>query len=518
MPGKALCALLSLCLATFAGCTPLASTGQGADKANLASYSYYKTATPEKVRADSKGGVGRANSQVNTIKGITPLMAAADSSPYPEVIEILIAAGQRVNARTSSRSRGYIYPGDNQTALHFAVNNPNPAIIRTLLRHGAEPNARDGFGETPLYQACVGEDGDGVCPQRLEHVRALLEGGASPDTYDAGKEYNALTMAIYQGQQEKALLMLPLADLESRNRRGDTPLLIALDHKQPAIALDLLKAGANSGWSNKSGENALVIAIQKIPNLEASLLDRLLEQADVNETDKWGRTPLYWACSEGGPGVARLLLERGADLSGGTKSYMGAAIASQQANREAVALALLEHGQDPNSGWALHWACAYSKPKIVEALLRKGADPNLATEGGDTPLMMALWRPESLACLALLVRYGAKVNAVNARGFSALLYALRAPSSEEMEDAQPELMAFLIRHGARVNDLYPCGETPLTYLVGEEARGALPEAYIPLLIKAGANPNKPNAAGKTPLQVAGFEAWKEALRKHGALK
>ena len=56
-----------------------------------------------------------------------------------------------------------------------------------------------------------------------------------------------------------------------------------------------------------------------------------------------------------------------------------------------MATALLKHGADPNAGVAdttpLLLAAQGATNKLLQYLLYKGADPNVATEGGITPLI-----------------------------------------------------------------------------------------------------------------------------------
>ncbi|WP_043629512.1 ankyrin repeat domain-containing protein [Nonomuraea candida] len=63
------------------------------------------------------------------------------------------------------------------TALHWAAANERLAVVRALLGHGADPDARDSAGRTALSHAA--ERG------AASVVRALLDGGARPAAADA---------------------------------------------------------------------------------------------------------------------------------------------------------------------------------------------------------------------------------------------------------------------------------------------------------------------------------------------
>ena len=96
---------------------------------------------------------------------------------------------------------------------------------------------------------------------------------------------------------------------------------------------------------------------------------------------------------------------------------------------------LLSAGMDPNlqrpgfgGGHTLLMSAACSnEPRLVELLLRHGADPNAADDRGWTPLMIAVALDETLAASAttsaavvrLLVDGGGDVGARNAKGHSA---------------------------------------------------------------------------------------------------
>ena len=99
--------------------------------------------------------------------GETPLHLAAMNST-PAVIHTLLKAGADVNARGEERA----------TPLHYAaVINANVSIIHALLQVGSDPNARMEYGETPLHAAAMMNENPAV-------LVALLDGGADPIARD----------------------------------------------------------------------------------------------------------------------------------------------------------------------------------------------------------------------------------------------------------------------------------------------------------------------------------------------
>ena len=62
------------------------------------------------------------------------------------------------------------------TPLHWAALGSNVKIVRVLLKHGADPNAKDKYGWTPLHSVAL--------MGRVDVVKIMLEHGADPRIAD----------------------------------------------------------------------------------------------------------------------------------------------------------------------------------------------------------------------------------------------------------------------------------------------------------------------------------------------
>lgn len=114
-----------------------------------------------------------------------------------DVIRLLLARGAEVDSVGHGWMTG--------TALHSAVSRMQRDPVQILLDAGANPNARQSAGWSPLHSAA--RNGD------VESVRSLLEAGADPSaTNDEGRSVldlatekgDAATMAAIQGALQAA--------------------------------------------------------------------------------------------------------------------------------------------------------------------------------------------------------------------------------------------------------------------------------------------------------------------------
>jgi len=401
--------------------------------------------------------------------------------------------------------------------LHLAIENSDAAMVELLLGHGADPAQPDRTGETPLHLAA--RSGSAAI------TALLLARGVSVDALEPAYLQTPLMIAARSGAAAVAELLLAAgADVNERAKAGAVP-----QFRLPASNAGSKGVGiVRGGWPER-GERAPV-AGAKTPLLFATrsghlALTTLLVDAgaDLEQPDENGVTPLLNAVLNASieslgrreadhVAVARFLVERGAEVN--TSDFYGqtplwAAVVLRNLDKagpapdngidrdRALALErlLLERGADPNARtreqppehrWLtrlgdLSWVDFTGQTPFLRAalagdvtsmrlLVEFGADPNLATFAGTTPLMAAAgvnWvvnqtYDEGDAALLAAVQYahalGNDVNAVNSMGLTAAHGAANRGSDD--------ILRWLAAQGARLDLADQQGRTPVDWAHG----------------------------------------------------
>ena len=194
-----------------------------------------------------------------------------------------------------------------------------PAEIDKLIKNGADVNAKDKDGNTPLMLASFGS-------LNSDAVKALIKAGANVNAKNNEGLTPLMLAAIYNPDALKILIKAG-ADVNAKDNVGDTPLTYAIlkisdmgkanpdmIKKKLDIIKVLIKAGADVNARNNKDYTPLMRAVKE-ENLDA--LKILIEaKASVNAKDNEGFTPLLWATRRNTKtDVIKLLIKSGADVN-----------------------------------------------------------------------------------------------------------------------------------------------------------------------------------------------------------
>lgn len=230
----------------------------------------------------------------------------------------------------------------------------------------------------------------------LPMARRILDLGISPNARDEQhmhySDQTALHVTSLWGRKDFAALLLEYnAQVDSRDARGRTPLMIASN---------------NSHMTQHDGHVQVVKLL-------------LAHKADVNASSKQGYTALMDADNKE---IVELLLAAGADVNAKTKD-----------------------------GWsALRSAASRHDNDILKLLIEHKADLNDSSWHGQTVLMMIIgdwYRENNLETIKLLLDAGADVNIRSEDGETALGIATRSMGDSESERGK-ELIRLLQSAGA----------------------------------------------------------------------
>jgi len=359
-----------------------------------------------------------------------------------------------------------------------AMMNRDAATVRQLLNQKADVNAAQADGTTALHWAARWDD------------------AATAD-----------------------LLLRAGANAKAANRFGVRPIALACTNGSASMIEKLLNAGEDpNAVISPEGDTALLMAARtgKVDAIKV-LLDH---GAQVNQTNPRGQTALMFAAAEKNAAAAQLLAQRGANVNAKTNPLP-----------PPRKLDLIFSAPTPAGGMtALLFAARQNDLASVKALLAAGADVNLTSADGTSPLLVAIVNEHNTLARYLL-EHGADPNLADDKGRAALYAAIDmrnlewstrpAPPEKDAVDSV-QLIGSLLSHGAnpnaRLTKKLPLRGQPSFDGRWANQAGATPfwraaqsddVTVMRLLLEHKADASIASADHTTPLMVAAGVGWSD---------
>jgi len=342
--------------------------------------------------------------------GLSSPVADAAMRGDADAVRSLVGQGSDVNQPQ----------GDGMTALHWAARNRDAALVRFLLGAGAKVGAGTRIGEyAPLHMAAQAGAG--------EVTELLLAGGADPEAATETGGARALHFAAQagDGRTVEALLAAGADPNAAETAWGQTPLIFAASAGRTSAVRLLLAAGADPSVGTKVIDVAERAVADRIDRAErnkrlkageawdpaAAKTARRQADAERRQTEaerhrQEARRALAEAASRE-EGQTRMIEEPEplsyGELVGG-HGGLTALLHAAREGRDETARALLDGGAEIDQTSAgdgtspMLMALINGHFDLAMDFLDRGADPNIASHAGATPLFAAInthWAPKS---------------------------------------------------------------------------------------------------------------------------
>ena len=283
--------------------------------------------------------------------GMTALHWAAQRSDA-ELTSVLLTAG--ANLRATTRLGAY-------TPLHLASEAGATAVIKALVAAGADVNARTTTGATPLMFAAASGSADAV--------GVLLELAADANATESA---NGQTAMMFAAALDRADAVRALAQHGADSRLASKTVDISNTTAPEEVLQKQIRDAENAKSAAATATPGGAAAPAPRPTNAATAVAGVNRPYTFEELigKQGGLTALHFAARQGAMRTVQTLIEVGADVN-----------AVSPADRTSPLLIATINGQFD----------------VAKYLLDHGAQPNLASDAGMTPLFATLnveWAPK----------------------------------------------------------------------------------------------------------------------------
>ncbi|XP_052283274.1 transient receptor potential cation channel subfamily A member 1-like isoform X2 [Dreissena polymorpha] len=301
------------------------------------------------------------------------------------------------------------------TPLHRAALFDYFAVVKLLLEHGSDIDARDTHERTALILAST--------KGGWRTVHLLLESGADINLKDK-ENRNFLHLAVKNGAPIHnygcAIIKGIKNLLNEKDDLGCTPLHYASKEGHLVAIDDLISLGAVINAKDNEKKSPLHFAARYGRyNTCRRLLDSPMGSNIINETDGDGLSALHFAAQNGHTKIITLLMQKGAYVTRDNMNNLPLHLAAMNGYTRSVNLLLHVYSNlldcaNKEGQTALHMAARYNHPGVVGLLLTLGANIPSKDIHGDTFMDIALRERQSEVAFAV-IRHARWEEALNMR-------------------------------------------------------------------------------------------------------
>ena len=355
----------------------------------------------------------------------------------------------------NGHSRCDIYNEKGLTPFHKAIANGNMASVEIMLKYGANilQTSNDEFQNAPIHIACM--------YSRPDILKVLLVCTNCNPNQQNSKGDTALHIVcrMRSGKEQQFLEVLTsthrinptlvnhegIAPCDVVGNDGNTLLHVACAEGNTPIVKALVKNGANLLTLNHEGIAPIHTACMN-SRLESLKVLLRCENCDPNQQNSKGDTALHIVCRMRSGKVLQFL-EVLTSIPGMNLTFV---------NREGLQPFQVV---DDEGNTLLHKACAKGNAKMVELLVKNGADVLKPDRNGDAPIHIICKYCNLDILKQFLVCSGCDLNQQNADGDTALHIVCRAKLNAQ--DKQQYIQELISTPGIEPEIINHAGFTPV---------------------------------------------------------